>query len=163
MSGIQKYVYLAVLQTTVFSLKPQKEVYLFGSPGSNIFLTASLTIQLKLLNTRLFTKRSRSSEQYLVFRKTYFYNLGHILIILSLISSLVCGGGKHARMGWVRQDLIHPLPQKIIRVFGLWSLVSLVPFTASFVAEPMVQSSHPPLECTGNFFNMSPRKCLLQN
>ena len=33
--GIQKYVYLAVLQTTVFPLKPQKDVYFFlGHPVS---------------------------------------------------------------------------------------------------------------------------------
>ena len=37
--GIQKYVYLAVLQTPVFPLKPQKEVYFFLGhpvPGSGI-------------------------------------------------------------------------------------------------------------------------------
>ena len=30
-------------------------------------------------------------------------------------------------------------------VIGYWLLVSMVPFAASFLAEPMVQSSHPPL------------------
>ena len=37
--GIQKYVYLAVLQTPLFPLKPQKEVYFFLGhpvPGSGI-------------------------------------------------------------------------------------------------------------------------------
>ena len=38
-----------------------------------------------------------------------------------------------------------PTLEEMLTLLGLWSLVSLVPFTASFLAEPMVQSSHPPL------------------
>ena len=30
-------------------------------------------------------------------------------------------------------------------VYGLWVMGGLVPFAASFLAEPMAQSSHPPL------------------